>query len=224
MFQKLCAAPDSLLPEPVAANWIYMPSPTLPSIGATANTRLDAERQLAVNPRLPARNAAGCRLNFLMFPRQLLAIRMRSNPIKMTGDPPLRRTSKTIVFLAVAVLANSFGTLMLAVGMNRMPDFSHVPFHTYLLGLIENPFVLPGAALLAIYALAQLSLFSWADLSYVIPCTASSYILSTILAEFVLNEHVQLARWLGVFLIFLGVTLVAETPMTTKSRTPQAPT
>ncbi len=113
---------------------------------------------------------------------------------------------------------------MLAVGMNRMPDFSHVPFHTYLLGLIENPFVLPGAALLAIYALAQLSLFSWADLSYVIPCTASSYILSTILAEFVLNEHVQLARWLGVFLIFLGVTLVAETPMTTKSRTPQAPT
>jgi drug/metabolite transporter (DMT)-like permease len=142
----------------------------------------------------------------------------------MNGNPLVRRISKTVIFLGIAVLANSFGNLMLAVGMDRMPDFSQVPFHTYLLDLVENPFLLPGAGLSAVYAFAQLSLFSWADLSYVIPCTASSYILSTILAEFVLNEHVQFARWIGVALIFLGVTLVAETPMTTKTRSPQAPT
>ncbi len=148
---------------------------------------------------------------------------MRSNLNKMNANSRARRISKTITFLAIAVLANSLGNLMLAMGMERMPAFTQVPFHGYLLSLLENPFLFPGAALTAIYAFAQLSLFSWADLSYVIPCTASSYILSTLLAEFVLGEHVQFARWLGVLLIFFGVILVARTPVTTKAHPPQAP-
>ncbi len=67
------------------------------------------------------------------------------------------------------------------------------------------------------YALAQISLFSWADLRFVIPCTASSYALTTMLGEFVLGEHVHWARWVGVLLITGGVALVAETPVTTKA-------
>jgi drug/metabolite transporter (DMT)-like permease len=151
-------------------------------------------------------------------------MRMRSNLIKMKVDFRPRRTSKTFVFLAIAVLANSVGNLMLAVAMERMPAFASVAFHTYLLSLVANPFLLPGAALSAIYAFAQLSLFSWADLSFVIPCTAVSYIFSTLLAEFVLGEHVQPGRWVGVLLIFLGVALVARTPVATKAHPPQAPT
>ena len=142
----------------------------------------------------------------------------------MNANFRARRTSKTIAFLVVAVLANSLGNLMLAVAMERMPAFTQVAFHRYLLSLLENPYLLPGAALTAIYAFSQLSLFSWADLSYVIPCTASSYILSTLLAEFVLGEHVEFTRWLGVLLIFFGVALVARTPVTTKAHPPQAPT
>ncbi len=151
-------------------------------------------------------------------------MRMRSNTSKMKLDSRAPRRSKTIAFLAIAVLANSLGNLMLAVAMERMPAFTAVAFHSYLLGLLENPFLLPGAALTAIYAFAQLSLFSWADLSFVVPCTAVSYILSTLLAEFVLGEHVQPGRWLGVLLIFVGVALVARTPVTTKAHPPQAPT
>jgi drug/metabolite transporter (DMT)-like permease len=134
----------------------------------------------------------------------------------MSVSRPNPRVSKTILFISVAVIANSFGNLMLALGMDRMPAFQHVPLAHYLLGLLANPFLIPGAALSAVYTLAQISLFSWADLSFVIPCTASSYALTTMLGEFVLGEHVHWARWLGVLLITGGVVLVAETPVATK--------
>lgn len=133
-----------------------------------------------------------------------------------------QHAAKTLLFLAVAVIANSFGNLLLALGMDRMPDFAAVALPRYLMGLLENAALLAGAALTAVYTLAQVSLFSWADLSYVIPCIASSYILSTLLGEFVLGEPVRLIRWLGVALICLGVYLVATTPVATRAHAAEA--
>jgi len=137
-------------------------------------------------------------------------------------NPSSRRAIRTFLFLSVAVLGNSFGNLLLALGMDRMPDFASLPFLSYLGGLVGNPYLLPGAALTATYTVAQISLFSWADLSYVIPCIASSYILSTVLGELVLNEHVTAMRWAGVLLIFLGVALVANTPVATREQRTEA--
>lgn len=105
---------------------------------------------------------------------------------------------------------------MLSIGMKHMPGFTHVELLDYALRLIANPFVLPGAALMAVFTLAQLSLFSWADLSFVVPCVASSYIVTTVLSEFILEERIHAERWLGVLLIVAGVVLVAETPERTK--------
>ncbi|MGB6130639.1 MAG: EamA family transporter [Acidobacteriaceae bacterium] len=141
----------------------------------------------------------------------------------MNAPRPSPRATKTLVFIAVAVLANSFGNLMLALGMNRMPAFAHVPFVHYLVGLLANPFLLPGAALSAVCTLAQISLFSWADLSFVIPCTAASYIVTTLLGEFILGEQVEWARWIGVVLITFGVVLVAKTPVATKPHPAEIP-
>lgn len=141
---------------------------------------------------------------------------MRSNALVRKVHRPDSRTSRTILFLAIAVITNSFGNLLLALGMDRMPAFAHVPLFHYLFGMLANPFLLPGAALTAVYTLAQLSLFSWADLSYVVPCTASTYIFTTMLGQFILGEKVPWECWLGVLLIFFGVTLVAKTPVTTK--------
>lgn len=123
---------------------------------------------------------------------------------------------KTALFLVTAVLANSFGNLLLALAMNRLASFSAVSLPAYLAALAHDPFLLPGVALTALYALLQLTLFSWADLSFVVPCIASSYIVSTLLAEFILREQVEAGRWIGVLLIFVGVILVAQTPEATK--------
>jgi drug/metabolite transporter (DMT)-like permease len=124
---------------------------------------------------------------------------------------------KTPAFLVVAVVTNSFGNLLLAIGMDRMPSFVGTPFPHYLYLLIANPYMIPGTALSAAYMVAQLSLFSWADLSFVVPVIASSYVLTTLLSEFVLGEHVQVERWMGVLLICAGVAFVMRTPTDTKS-------
>ncbi len=147
---------------------------------------------------------------------------MVSNSSKMKRPSLPQHTAKTLLFLAIAVAGNSFGNLLLALGMNHMPDFAAVALPRYLLGLVENAALLAGAALTAVYTLAQVSLFSWADLSYVIPCIASSYVLSTLLGEFVLGEPVRLVRWPGVALICFGVYLVATTPVATKIHAAEA--
>ena len=134
-----------------------------------------------------------------------------------TEAPANRLVIKTAIFVAIAVFANSFGNLMLALGMDRMPDFAQVGIPGYLLHLLANPFVIPGALVMAIFTLAQLSLFSWADLSFVVPCVASSYVVTTLLSEFILDEPVHFQRWLGVLFIVAGVVLVAETPENTKA-------
>ena len=124
---------------------------------------------------------------------------------------------KTATFLVIAVAANSFGNLLLAIGMDRMPSFVGTTFPHYLYLLIANPYLIPGTALSAVYMFAQLSLFSWADLSFVVPVIASSYVVTTLLSEFILGEHVELERWLGVLLICAGVAFVMRTPTDTKS-------
>ncbi len=126
---------------------------------------------------------------------------------------PTRR--KTFIFIAVAVLSNSFGNLLLSIGMDRMPKFSFGAIPHYLLGAVTDPQLLAGTFLTATYSFAQLSLFSWADLSFVVPCIASSYVITALLSEFILGEPVHLQRWAGVLLISLGVFLVSRTPPAT---------
>lgn len=134
-----------------------------------------------------------------------------------TVTTPHASASKTASFLVVAVLSNSFGNLLLALGMDRMPNFTTTPLGHYLWMLVAQPYLVPGAALSALYMVAQLSLFSWADLSFVVPVIASSYVVTTLLSEFVLGEHVAVERWIGVTLISVGVALVSRTKPQTKT-------
>lgn len=135
----------------------------------------------------------------------------------MSAHPRRPDFRKTATFIFIAIIASSFGNLLLALGMGRMPVFSLPHLGSYILLLLKNPFLLPGALLTAVFMFAQLSLLSWADLSYVIPCTAASYVLTTLLSWLVLQEPVHAARWVGVLLICAGVLLVARTPTRTIS-------
>ncbi len=130
---------------------------------------------------------------------------------------------RTGVSIAVAVLANSFGNLLLALAVEQLPAFDPHAFGYYLSTALHNPFLLPGILLTATYSAVQLWMFGWADLSFVVPCIASSYIVSTLLAEFILGERIQLMRWAGVLLICCGVFLVARTPVSTKPHGSEAP-
>lgn len=81
-----------------------------------------------------------------------------------------------------------------------------------------NPFVALGVAALVLGLLTRMALLSVADLSFVLPLTATGYIVSTLLGKFFLSEQVTLGRWIGTILIFLGTALVSFTWQTTPRR------
>ena len=49
-----------------------------------------------------------------------------------------------------------------------------------------------------------------APLSFAVPASAASLILETVLAKFVLHEHVGLRRASGAFLVLCGVVLISK--------------
>jgi drug/metabolite transporter (DMT)-like permease len=123
---------------------------------------------------------------------------------------------KNRLFIALIVLSNCFGNLCLAIAMRHMPSISAVPLLSYLAALLTNPWLFAGTTLLAVWMVSTLSMYTWADLTYILPVTASGYIITALLSRFVLNEQISPLRWAGSVVIALGVVLVSETPERTK--------
>ena len=121
---------------------------------------------------------------------------------------PLRLRTRTIIVLLV--VSNVLGNFTLSRGLHevgRLVSFSPWPYiHAFL-----NPLVGVGVLLLIVWLISQLSLLSRVDLSYALPATSVSYVLTALMAEFLLHERVSTERWIGIGLIGLGVSLVART-------------
>lgn len=77
------------------------------------------------------------------------------------------------------------------------------------LSVIKNPYVLAGVVCLAVFFFLYLAALSWADLSFVMPLTAMSYIFAALLARFLLKEDVSWFRWAGTAVITLGIIFIA---------------
>ena len=121
---------------------------------------------------------------------------------------PLRLKTRTVIVLLV--VSNVLGNFTLSRGLHqvgRLVSFSPWPYiHAFL-----NPLVEVGVLLLIVWLISQLSLLSRVDLSYALPATSVSYVLTALMAEFLLHERVSTERWIGIGLIGLGVSLVART-------------
>jgi drug/metabolite transporter (DMT)-like permease len=123
---------------------------------------------------------------------------------------------KNALFVALIVFGNTVGNLLLAISMSQMPSFLSTGLEDYIALVLSNAFFLTGTCLITLSMFAQLSMYTWADLSYVLPVTASGYVLTAILSKFFLQENVSISRWIGVVVISFGVFLVAHTPSDTK--------
>jgi drug/metabolite transporter (DMT)-like permease len=53
-----------------------------------------------------------------------------------------------------------------------------------------------------------MAMFSWADLTYVLPVTALGYVVSALLGKWFQSETIDAKRWGGIGLIVAGVILV----------------
>jgi len=115
-----------------------------------------------------------------------------------------RRPRPVVALSAAVIVLNALGNCCLSVGMRRLGATDYVAAAT-------NPWVISGVVLLIGWLLSQLSLLSWADLTYVLPITATSYVGSAVLGALVLHEHVSGGRWAGIALIAAGIVIVGRT-------------
>ncbi len=135
------------------------------------------------------------------------------------GSSPLRTETptgilKTRELLLSTITAQVLGNVLLSRGMHHIGSvvsLSPIPY----LHAILNPWVAAGVAVLAMWMIAELALLSRADLSFVLPVTATSYVMIAILGHFLLGERISAVRWAGICVITIGVMVVGGTPSRT---------
>jgi uncharacterized membrane protein len=120
-------------------------------------------------------------------------------------------TFRTQLLTAVVVITNVLGNVSLSRGMHEVGRISSVSVFDYLRAL-TNIWVIAGICVLALWMASELALLSLADLSFVLPVTASANVLIALAGHFLLGDHISWERWLGIAVITIGVVLAEETP------------
>jgi drug/metabolite transporter (DMT)-like permease len=126
---------------------------------------------------------------------------------------------KYLILLCVSIFAAA-GDVCLGRGMRDFGAVSTANIGS-LLTVLLNPWIIVGIGLLILFFASYLTALSWADLTYVLPATAISYVLMALFAHLLLHEHVTVNRWIGILLITAGVGFVATGPERTAERTQQ---
>jgi transporter family protein len=120
--------------------------------------------------------------------------------------------AKIIATTLVSVLAQELANLALSRGL-RID--SPPTLKARILRTLTEPMIWLAVACLTVNWFLWLGVLSWANLSFVIPITASSYLINALLVGPVLGEHVSRGRWLGTLIIFVGVMVIVLEPGTT---------
>lgn len=130
--------------------------------------------------------------------------------------PKKRRVlGKTAVVSVIVIATNVFANYALTRGLRQVGivvSWSPWPYiHAF-----AQPWVAVGVVFMATWLMTRLSLLSWADLTYVLPVTSFSYVLSAVVGALYVNEQVSVLRWVAISVITLGIFLVVLTyPNTT---------
>jgi drug/metabolite transporter (DMT)-like permease len=128
---------------------------------------------------------------------------------------------KTSVSILIMVILGPLGNVLLRKGMQDMAlSATWVPtvLAASVAHVLGSATIWLGIACLVTYLLAEMVVLTWADYSYVQPVAASAYGVVAVLGHVMLGEDVSGLRWLGVFTICIGVSIVGRTsPQTTKT-------
>ena len=116
--------------------------------------------------------------------------------------------------IVLVTLLKPVSNVFLAGGMKELPQSLAINPLLFVRAMVD-PLVIVGILMQIVWLLTRMSLLSVADLSFVLPVTASGYVISTLLGQVILHEQVSEWRWIGAVLISLGAALVGSSPRTT---------
>ena len=115
-----------------------------------------------------------------------------------------------ILFLLI-VVAGTGGELCVSRAMKEVgevKDFRPQAIARVILRALRVGWMWAGVSMMALAFFSLLGALSFLNVSFVVPVTALSYVAGALGAVFFLRERVSSRRWVGVFLVSLGVTLV----------------
>lgn len=143
--------------------------------------------------------------------------------VKQQMKRDLRLRIKTFLMILVMVACANAGDLMLKRGMTKIGavQLSWAGLRHAFLLTVASPTIWLAILFLIGFTASYMMLMSWADYSYVMPAGAFGYALLTFLAVVFLHESVSPRRWIGVFLICVGVLVVGLTKPRTTDVVPQ---
>ncbi len=114
---------------------------------------------------------------------------------------------RVIAIMVVAVLAVVAGETLLAKGM-RQTNSAAGGFGNQAHAILGNVYVVGGTVLMTLYFGLYMQALKMADLSFVLPLTAVSYLLGAVTSKFYLHEDVNPVKWIGVLIITVGVIVI----------------
>lgn len=119
------------------------------------------------------------------------------------------------MILGLVALCAPLGDTCLSRGMTVLPAIT-LAHPASLIAAVFTPWIAVGIVLLIGFFASYLTALSWADLTFVLPATAFGNVIVALLARFWLHEPISLERWMGIALITLGVSFVAQGPSLTE--------
>lgn len=125
------------------------------------------------------------------------------------------KTVYTWSTIVVMVLSTTVGDILLARAMKQVGDLGLLRRTKGLLAAVKaamlNADMLAALFFFAVGFFTLLISLSWADLSLVVPATASlTFVTNAIAAKLFLGENVDRRRWVANILVCLGVALLAK--------------
>ena len=114
-------------------------------------------------------------------------------------------------FVLLVVIAGTSGEMFVSRAMKELGEvtsFRPRDIARFVLQALGQVWMWTGLAMMAVAFFSLLVLLSRANVSFVVPVTALSYVLAALGGRFFLGEQVSAGRWMGVSLVCLGVALV----------------
>ncbi|GAB6101970.1 membrane protein [Thermococcus atlanticus] len=115
------------------------------------------------------------------------------------------------LILAACILLGGTTQILFKLGMNSVGalDSTEKIFSLKtVIMVLSNKYITAGLMLYAISSVLWIIGLSMLDVSLMYPLLSLAYFVTTVLAFFILNEHIRTSRWIGVLLILVGSILV----------------
>ena len=120
-------------------------------------------------------------------------------------------SSVLLILLSISIAVA--GQLMLKIGIDKIGvnGFGSMEaLGSLFSGIIKSPMVLTGLFLYFISAAIWLVILSTVDLSFAYTFIGFTYVMVLVLSKFILKEEVNPIRWIGAFIITVGVVVISR--------------